>query len=65
MAKKPGARPQSAAEVALRLERVAQRHHLQWKLDAREGAPLRTGHGSATLVPTIAVRTTLLETQPR
>jgi hypothetical protein len=65
MAKKPDARPQSAAEVALRLERVAQRHHLQWKLDAREGAPLRVGHGSATLVPTIAVRTTLLETQPR
>ncbi len=66
MAKKPGARPQTAAEVALRLERVVQRHHLQWKLDvAKPGAPLHIGHGSAGLVPTIAIRTTLVETQPR
>jgi serine/threonine protein kinase len=66
MAKKPAARPQTAAEAVLRLERVAQRHQLQWKLDAAKGdAPLHIGHGSATLVPTIAIRTTLLETQPR
>jgi hypothetical protein len=66
MAKKPGARPDTAAEVALRLERVARRHQLQWKLEAsRAGAPLHIGHGSASLVPTIAIRTTILETQPR
>jgi serine/threonine-protein kinase len=65
MAKKPEHRPQSAAEVALRLDRVAQRHQLQWRLEAAEGVPLHTGHGSATLVPTIAIRTTTLETQPR
>ncbi|HEX6100108.1 MAG TPA: serine/threonine protein kinase [Thermoanaerobaculia bacterium] len=65
MAKKPEDRPQSAAEVALRLERVAQRHHLQWRLEQSAGVPLHTGHGSATLVPTVAIRTTSMETQPR
>ena len=65
MAKKPDNRPQSAAEVALRLERVAQRHQLEWRLEHSDGKPLHTGHGSATLVPTIAIRTTSLETQPR
>lgn len=65
MAKKPGDRPQSAAEVALRLDRVAQRHQLQWRLEPSGGVPLHTGHGSATLVPTIAIKTTSLETQPR
>lgn len=65
MAKKPEDRPQSAAELALRLERLVHRHRLQWKLDAREGTPLHIGHGSATLVPTIAIRTTAMETQPR
>jgi len=65
MAKKPDDRPQSAAEVAVRLERVAQRHQLRWKLEAREGVPLNMGHGSAALVPTIAMRTTATETQPR
>jgi Protein kinase domain len=65
MAKKPADRPQSAAEVALRLERVAQRHQLQWRLEQSDGVPLHTGHGSATLVPTIAIKTTSLETQPR
>jgi hypothetical protein len=65
MEKKPEDRPQSAAEVALRLERVAQRYHLLWRLDPGKGVPLHIGHGSATLVPTIAIRTTSLETQPR
>jgi hypothetical protein len=64
MAKVVDHRPQTAGEVALRLERVAQRHHLRWNLDANEGTPLHSGHGSATLIPTIAVRTTL-ETHPR
>ena len=36
-----------------------------WKPLTKDGAPLHIGHGSATLVPTIAIRTTLLETQPR
>ncbi len=65
LAKKPEDRPQSAAELALRLERVVQRHRLQWKLEAREDTPLHVGHGSATLVPTVAIRTTAMETQPR
>ncbi len=65
MAKRPDDRPQSAAEVALRLDRVAKRHQLQWQLEPAQGVPLHTGHGSATLVPTIAIRTTSLETQPR
>ena len=66
MEKSPDGRPASASEVVLRLERVVQRHDLQWKLDAmKEDAPLHAGHGSATLVPTVAIRTTALETQPR
>ncbi|HET8772593.1 MAG TPA: serine/threonine protein kinase [Thermoanaerobaculia bacterium] len=65
MAKKPDDRPQTAGEVALRLERLAQRHQLQWRLEPAQGVPLHTGHGSATLVPTIAIRATSLETQPR
>jgi hypothetical protein len=64
MAKIADHRPQTAGEVALRLERVAQRHHLRWNLDANEGTPLHSGHGSATLIPTIAVRT-VLETHPQ
>jgi serine/threonine-protein kinase len=65
MTKQAEGRPQSAAEVALRLDRIAQRHQLQWTLEASEGPPLHAAHGSATLVPTIAIRTTTLETQPR
>lgn len=65
MAKKPGDRPRTASEAALRLERVAQRHGLRWKLEATEGSALHVGHGSAALIPTVAIKGTTLETQPR
>lgn len=56
MQKLPQDRPPSAADVATRFDTLIHRHRLQWKLDAHEGGvPLHTGHGSATLVPTIAM----------
>jgi serine/threonine-protein kinase len=56
MAKAPEERPNTASEAAAHFETLVHRYRLQWKLDANEGgAPLHTGHGSATLVPTIAM----------
>lgn len=56
MEKTPEARPASATEVVAYLEALVHRFRLQWKLDANQGgAPLHTGHGSATLIPTIAL----------
>jgi len=56
MQKLPENRPANAAAVAGRLEMLVQLHRLQWKLDVADGQTLlRTGRGSATIVPTLAL----------
>ena len=64
MQKKPANRPASAAEAASRLEALAQLYRLQWKIEPDDGRTiLRTGHGSATLVPTMSLQPRITQTQ--
>lgn len=65
MAKKPEDRPQTAADAARRLEALVRRYSLHWRLEPREGIPLRVGQGSAALVPTISLRPESMEVPPR
>lgn len=54
MQKSSESRPPSASHVVRRLETLVQQHGLRWTIDPLQGdAPLVTGHGSATLIPTI------------
>jgi serine/threonine-protein kinase len=65
MAKKPEDRPQTAAEAARRLETLVRQYSLHWRLEPREGIPLRVGHGAAALVPTISLHPESMEVPPR
>lgn len=60
MQKLPADRPGTAAEVVARLQMLTQLHRLQWKIDAEDkGTLLRSGRGSATLVPTLSLERTV------
>lgn len=55
MEKDPEARPALAAHVAAAFDTLVEQHHLQWTVDPMDIPQLRVGHGSAALVPTMAL----------
>jgi hypothetical protein len=55
MEKDPDARPEHAAHVAAALDTLVEEHRLQWTIDPMDVPQLRVGHGSAALVPTMAL----------
>lgn len=55
MEKDPDARPEHATYVANALDTLVDEHRLQWSVDPMDVPQLRVGHGSAALVPTMAL----------
>jgi hypothetical protein len=55
MEKDPDARPAHAAHVAAAFDTLVEEHRLQWTVDPMDVPQLRVGHGSAALVPTMAL----------